>query len=238
MVKGLESAAKNLNLNEKKTSVLVNNLANLNSTGYKREIRFDRLLNGEDKPKSLIRALDFTQGELIQTDNPLDIAINGEAFLVIENNEGEVQITRNGKFSISEEGYIVDSLGNKLLGERGGIQFNNDFWQNNQTIKITTSGEVFLGSSFIDKLKIVNVDDTDKLLRAANNSFRLNNTIFSDAPENSSQVLQGYLENSNVNPIVEMEEMIRISKEYESAHKMIQYIDEIMGKANEIGNIK
>ena len=237
MVKGLEAASRSLTLNEKKVGSLVNNLANLNSTGYKRELPFEQLItaNGDVKVRNSI--LDFAQGDLIQTDNPLDIAINGEAFFVIENADGEMQFTKNGKFAISDDGFITDNLGNKLMGEGGDIQLLEDFWQKDRTISISTKGEIFLGKNYIDKLKLVKIEDKNKLIRCGNNNYKLKDGYFDEADEKEFKVAQGYLENSNVNPIIEMEEMIRISKEYESGQKMIQYLDEIMARANEIGSV-
>lgn len=238
MVQGLKSAATSLNLNDKKIGSLVNNLANINSTGYKREMPFEQIIdkNGEVKLRNTI--LDFQQGDLVQTDNPLDLAISGEAFFVTENINGELQFTKNGKFEISDDGYIIDAVGNKLVGKGGAILLQEDFWQQNQTISISTEGEISVGKNFIDKLQLVQIENKENLVRTGNNNYMLNEGYFSKAEEDSYKVSQGYLENSNVNPILEMEEMIRISKEYESAQKMIQYLDEIMGKANEIGSIK
>lgn len=237
MIKGLEAASNSLTLNEKKIGSIVNNLANLNSTGYKRELPFEQLLmkNGEVQVRNSI--LDFTQGDLIQTDNPLDIAINGDGFFVVSNQDGEMQFTKNGNFDISDDGYVVDSLGNKLMGEGGDIQLMEDFWQKDRTISVSKNGEIYIGKNYLDKLKIVKIEDKDKLIRCGNNNYKLNDGYFDQAEEGEYKVAQGYLENSNVNPIIEMEEMIRISKEYESGQKMIQYLDEIMARANEIGSI-
>lgn len=238
MVEGLKSAARSLNINDQKIGSLVNNLANINSTGYKREMPFEQIIdkNGDVKLRNTL--LDFKQGDMIQTDNPLDLAISGEAFFVTENLNGELQFTKNGKFEISDDGYIIDAVGNKLVGEGGAILLQEDFWQQNQTISISSEGEIYVGKNFIDKLQLVQIEDKENLVRTGNNNYMLPDGYFFKADEDSYKVSQGYLENSNVNPIIEMEEMIRISKEYESAQKMIQYLDEIMGRANEIGSIK
>lgn len=237
MVKGLEAAGKTLILNERKVGSIVNNLANLNSIGYKRELPFEQIMTKDDQLRVRNSVLDYTQGDLIQTDNPLDLAINGDAFFVISNKDDEMQFTKNGKFTISDEGYIVDGIGNKLMGEGGEIELAEDFWQKDRTISITKSGEMFIGDKYLDKLKIVKVEDKDKLARCGNNNYKLKDGYFDEAKDDEYKISQGYLENSNVNPIIEMEEMIRISKDYESGQKMIQYMDEIMGRANEIGSI-
>lgn len=238
MVNGLESASRSLSLNEKKIGSIVNNLANINSTGYKRELPFEQLILNNEEMTVRSNILDFTQGELVQTDNPLDLAISGDAFFVIENNNGDIQFTKNGKFKLSEDGYLVDARGNKVLGENGEVLLQEDFWQKNRSINISLDGEIFIGEEYLDRLKIVKIEEKNNLIRTGNNNYRLANGFFDSADPEEYQVAQGYLESSNVNPIVEMEEMIRISKEYESAQKMIQYLDEIMGKANEIGNVK
>lgn len=235
MVKGLEAASRSLNINEKKIGALANNLANLDSTGYKRELPFEQIIMNENEIR-LNRMLDFSQGELIQTDNPLDVAVTGDAFFVVEN-EGGLEFTKNGKFKLSDDGFIVDSLGNKLMGENGEIHIQSDFWNKNRTISINNNGEIYAGENYIDKLKIVQIENKRELLKTGNNNFKLNNGYFETAEEGEYKVLQGYLENSNVNPVVEMEEMIRISKDYESAQKMVRYLDRILEQANEIGRV-
>jgi len=238
MVKGLESASKSLNLNEKKIGSMANNLANLNSTGYKREIPFEQLIINNGEEIRTRRMIDFSQGELEQTNNPLDLAIQGDAFFVIEDSNGEMLFTKNGKFKISEEGYITDHADNQLQGEDGPIQLEDGFWNQNQTISVSTSGEVYMGDELLDRIKLISVEDKTSLERYSNSTFKLKYGYFDDVEKGDVEVKQGFLEGSNINPIIEMEDMISISKNYESAQKMIQYIDEIMGKANEIGNVK
>lgn len=238
MNNGLESVSRSLNQNDKKIGSLANNLANLNSTGYKREVPFEQLIMRDGEQMKTRRLIDFSQGELEQTSNPLDLAIQGDAFFVLESNEGEILFTKNGKFKLTEEGYLTDHVGNQLQGEGGPLQLQEEFWDKNRVINVTADGEVFVGDDFIDRIKLVKVEDKASLMRFSNSTFKVSNGYFDDVEKGEVKILQGYLENSNINPIVEMEEMIRISKNYESAQKMIQYIDEIMGNANEIGNVK
>ncbi len=238
MIKGLESASHSLNINDKKIGSLANNLANLNSTGYKREIPFEQLIVNNGEGMKTRRMIDFSQGVLEQTNNPLDLAIQGDAFFVVENPEGEILFTKNGKFELSEDGFVTDQSGNMLQGEGGPIQLQEDFWNQNQSVSINSNGEIHVGDNYIDKVKLVKVEDKTSLTRYNGSTFKINEGYFENVEKGEVEVVQGYLESSNINPIIEMEEMIRISKNYESAHKMIQYIDEVMGKANEIGNVK
>lgn len=238
MLKGLESASRSLNLNDKKIGALANNLANLNSTGYKREIPFEQLIINNGEEVKTRRMIDFSQGELEQTSNPLDLAIQGDAFFVIEDANGEMLFTKNGKFKISEEGFLTDHADNQLQGEDGPIQVQEGFWNQDQTLSITSSGEVYLGKEYINKIKLVKVEEKTNLIRYNNSSFKLKYGYFDDVEKGDAEIKQGFLEGSNINPIIEMEDMISLSKNYESGQKMIQYIDEVMGNANEIGNIK
>lgn len=238
MLKGLESASRNLNLTDKKIGSLANNLANLNSTGYKREIPFEQLIINNGKGVITRRMIDFSQGELEQTNNPLDLAIQGDAFFVIEAKNDEIVLTKNGKFKLSEEGYIVDQDENKLQGEDGAIQLDEGFWNQDQTINITSDGEVYFGDDLVDKIKMIKVEDKNNLTRYNSSMFKVNDGYFENIEKGEVELKQGFLESSNINPIIEMEDMISLSKNYESAQKMIQYIDEIMGKANEIGSVK
>lgn len=235
MGNGLGAVSNSLNINQTKMESLANNLANVNSTGYKRELPFERIISDEGDI-SISKGLDFAEGELIETNNSLDLALKGDAFFVVDNNGG-MEFTRNGKFTLTEDGYIVDNVGNKLMGQNGEIQLEEDFWNKDRLVSINTSGDIYVGDNYIDTLMVVGVENKDDLQKVENNNFRLTNGYFENLDEGEYEVRQGYLEGSNVNPIFEMEEMIRISKDYESAQKMVRSIDSIMEQANEIGEV-
>ena len=172
----------------------------------------------------------------IQTSNPLHLAISGDGFFALQTVNGTA-LTRNGKFDISEDGFIVNDNGDKLLGEKGPINLNEFLIDANKEIKILRNGEFYLGKDLIDNLMIMQTDNPSSLQRGGNLNFLSPESDFSPVSESNFQVMQGYLEESNVNPIIEMETMIKTSTDYESSYKMINFLDNSLEKANEIGKV-
>ena len=235
MIKGIYTAARGLDARMKNLDIVANNLANINTTGYKREIPFSEIMNQAGNIQ-VRQMTDYRPGDLAQTSNPFDLAISGNAFFVVQSNNGMV-LTRNGKFQISQEGFLVDQSGNKVLGKNGAVNINKFLLDKNATVTISKTGEIKSGNLVIDNLLIAKPEDPQDAQRLNGEDFSLQNSGFQIAPENEYEVKQGYLEESNVNPIKEMEAMIQINNEYDSAHKMINYLDKSLDEANQIGKV-
>ncbi|MCL5030686.1 MAG: flagellar hook basal-body protein [Bacteroidetes bacterium] len=235
MIKGIYTAARGLDARMKNLDIVANNLANINTTGYKREIPFSEIMNQAGNIQ-VRQMTDFRPGDLVQTSNPFDLALSGNGFFVVQSDNGMV-LTRNGNFQISQDGFLVDQAGNKVLGKNGAININKFLLDKNATVTISKTGEIKSGNLVIDNLLIATPDDPQASERLTGEDFSLQNSGFQIAPENEYEVKQGYLEESNVNPIKEMEAMIQINNEYDSAHKMINYLDKSLDEANQIGKV-
>ncbi len=228
--------ANRMRFSEKRLEVISNNLANINSVGYKRDITFTKVLL--DKQQVTIKKkTEFDQGDFINTDNRFDLAINGDYFFTVTDGEN-TYFTKNGKFSLTEDGLLVDSDGYKVMGRGGEININEYVYEKVKNIKISKNGEIKMGDTFVDKILIADVPDKSKLLKVGGSRFRSEDGVFNPAEEDQYELLQGYLEESNVNPVLEMEEMISLSKSFESIQKIIRNYDEILNQANEIGLIR
>ena len=119
MIEGINLAARSLEKSNKSISIVANNLANMDTIGYKKDSTFFQILDDYEKPQ-MKEYTDFEQGEILPTSNPLDLAINGEAYFVLQ--KGDQQIyTRNGKFKLSDDGYLVNGEGLKVIGQNGEI---------------------------------------------------------------------------------------------------------------------
>lgn len=235
MIKGIYQAARSLNNHIRNLERISNNLANINTLGFKREGMFVEFLN--QYGNSEIRTpIDLRQGNLSQTGNPLNLAIVGEGYFVCQSNEQYV-LTRNGSFLISEDGFLTDQAGRKVLGKNGLINLLNYTFNKEQTLTVNENGEIRIGEEIVDTLLIAKNDE--KLNQFGNMGLKYDDLseVETDASENGYIIMQGYLEESNVNPIEEMEYMIRISKEYETSYKIIQSLDDSIQKANEIGKV-
>lgn len=236
MIKGIYTVARSMDQRAKNIDVIANNIANINTTAYKREIPFAEYINeaGESQIKKLTS---HQQGDLIQTSNPLDMAISGQGFFVVKNEDGRIELTRNGRFQISNEGYLVDSEGRKVLGKNGGIFLEDTLRQKGSSILISSSGEIKIDEHYIDSLLIVKVDDPEQLTRSGESNFLINEENFKEANPDDYKISQGYLEESNTNPILEMEAMIQLNKAYERSQKVINSLDQSLDYANQIGKI-
>ncbi|MHB1687340.1 MAG: flagellar basal-body rod protein FlgF [Ignavibacteriaceae bacterium] len=234
MIKGIYTAARGLDARMKNLEVIANNLANLNTTGFKKEMPFSEIMNQYGETQ-IQQVTDFKQGELVQTNNPLDLAVSGKGFFVVQTNGGP-QLTRNGSFKISDDGYLVDQQGDKVMGQRGLIKIDMLSFEKQKNITISKDGEVKYGNNVADSLMIAKMDDQQDSTRTSGVNFSANGG-YQLANQSDFEVKQGYLEESNVNPIKEMENMIQVNNEYQSASKMITFLDKSLDEANQIGKV-
>lgn len=235
MIEGITAAARSLEKSNKSIAVISNNLANLNTIGYKKDASFYQILDDIEKP-SMREYTDYKQGEIVSTSNPLNFALNGDVFFVMQKDD-QYLYTRNGKFGIDEEGFLVNEEGLKVLGQRGEINIKENMLDKDQTISVSKNGEIRVGNIEVDTLLIAKIEDKDLLRKLSSSNFYLEEEVHTIAGENDYQVSQGFIESSNVSAIEEMQEMIKVSKNYESAQKVVSYFDTSLEKANEIGRV-
>jgi len=226
-----------LNAQLRKNDVIANNLANMNSTGFKRDVMFfDVIQQKTGNTTQLNLETDFSQGPIEQTDNPLDLAISGKGFFVIEGERGQA-ITRNGHFSVDSEGYLITSSKNYLLGEGGRINLSLN-GQDVRNIQINNEGEIYADEQYLDRLRIVDLENHDSLKKIQDNAFIM--PPFKSVHEVENPViLQGHLEGSNVNAVDEMIALIEVERQFESIQKVIHNHDETMQKTvNTVGRFR
>lgn len=174
---------------------------------------------------------DFTNGSLMDTGGKLDIGLKGNGFFKISGNEGETLYTRNGSFAITD-GYLTDLDGRRVLGKNGEISLDNG------TVDILSNGDVLVNDNTINTLDIVDIDNKEFLRKRGDNLFYMVEGAEFEEIEFNGEVLQGYLESSNMNPISGMVEMINLLREFESNQKVVRMQDEMLEKAaNEIGRV-
>lgn len=235
MIKGIYLTGRSLNARMKNTELIGNNLANINSTGFKRQVPFSEVLSEEGKVQ-IREVTDHKSGTLMQTTNPLDLAISGEGFFLVETSNGN-RLTKDGNFKISQEGFLVNQEGNKVLTKDGPLNVNNYLLNDKQQISITNNGEITIGDELVTRLMIVQPSDRSLLTRMEGSEFSADNSGYQESKEFDYTVHQGYLEESNVNAITEMENMIKTNSEYESAYKIMQSLDQSLEKVSEIGRV-
>jgi len=164
---------------------------------------------------------DLKQGALEATSNPLDIAIDGDGFLVVQTAAGE-RYTRDGNLHLNDKGQIVTGSGDAVLGTSGPIVLQ----QTDHDLNIAVDGTVTVleGLSRTDairgKIRIVNFADPQKLLKQGGNLFSAEGVAA--APDTKSAIQQRYIEKSNVNAVSEMSRLMEITRNYQQIANLLQ----------------
>jgi len=238
-------------LQRRKMETITNNVANADTTAYKKEHHlshsFDEVLtrrindNHRYAPGRMVGPLnlgtqtdhlfiDFTLGNLEGTERVTDMALVGDAFFVIQTQAGE-RYTKNGAFYLNNEGFLIDGEGNFLLGNNGPINVGG------LNFRVDTNGNVFNEAGFIDTIRVVSFADNTQLRRQGSNLY-----YSLEAPQaapNEYGIYQGFLEASNIDIGREMVDMLAMYRTYETNQRMLTMIDETVGRAvNDIGRLR
>lgn len=207
--------------------VVANNIANMNTAGYRGEhMLFQSHMMEPDRPgqrndhgismvldQAVVR--DLRPGAMVQTGNPLDIAIVGEGYLVLDTPAGP-RYSRNGHLSLDTERRIVDASGLPVMDANGGAISVPD---GTADITISANGDVTADNAQIGTINIVGFDNELGLTPLGGGLYVSNDL---PRPAQDTQVIQGSYENSNVQPIVEMTTMIQLARSYQSTQKFVQ----------------
>lgn len=243
MIQGLTLGVQGMTPLIQKQDQIANNLANINTTGYKQSglfiSSFEKYLtndehkpfaNREIKPDNVY--VDFSEGPMKKSGNDLDMLIKGSGFFTVMTQNG-VRYTRNGNFSINADGFLITNDGSKVFGNNGFIRLNGK-----GSVKINSSGEILQGNVTKDFLRISDFKKPYKLLRDGNSNFKPqlpNNPVI---PSAGFVIKQGFLEGSNANPIQNMVQMIRAVRNFEADQRAIQSQDQTLDKAvNSVGRL-
>lgn len=246
---------------ERALETLSNNLANLNTVGFKGDnvtftlqdpepfknytdiippanykVDLNKIgpLKGNDMSYVGVAGMetDFSQGPAINTHNKLDFMIEGEGFFKVQTEDG-IRYQRAGDLTLSKEGALASKQGDPILGEKGVIYVRSDKFHVNK------KGEVYQDSQYVDKIPIHSFANTKALERVGKNYY-----YFGGSPEEvsvnpESRVMQGFLEGSNVNPIKNLTALIVSHRSYEAYQKAVANYDQIMEKtSNSIGEVR
>ena len=244
MLSAFKVAVQGMTLQQQKQDQISNNLANVNTTGFKGSSlvvnSFDDYLKDSKGRVSANRniradqvAIDFSEGTLDETGNDLDLAIKGSGFFTVLGGDG-VRYTRDGSFALDQDGFLITQQGERVFGRDGFIHVEHDKGK----VTVFDNGDVVQDGQKIDTLKISDFNKPYKLLRVGNNSFRPklpnNPAIESDG----FVIKQRYLETSNIDAVTSMVDMITANRTYNSIAKAMQSEDNTLDKAvNSVGKI-
>ncbi|MCB0731074.1 MAG: flagellar hook-basal body protein, partial [Ignavibacteriae bacterium] len=231
----LDNAAASMRNKMLNIQIVANNLANLDTTGFKRGLAFADVLD-EENTNQTRKITDFTEGVFIETNNPLNAAISGDAFFTVQTPNGEY-LTKNGDFIIDQQGFLSTKDGFRVLAQNGEINLQEEIIDKKGNLAITKNGEIKSDDKIIAKLKIMNVENELKLKKDEGQKFYTDDKEYTLVNDDEFQVYSGYLESSNTNAILEMQQMIQLQKDYEASQKMITSIDTMLSQTDEIGKI-
>jgi flagellar basal-body rod protein FlgF len=177
-------------------------------------------------------ATDFGAGALRQTGAPLDLALEGDGFFVVQTARGE-RYTRAGSFALNADGQLVTHRGDLVVGERGPVTVPPG------EIGVGEDGTVSVSGRAVERLRIVRFNSPSAALTKEGDSLFAANGSERPTEANNARVLQGSLESSNVNPLAELSAMIENSREFDSLQRSVTLLMNDLGRkiAGEIGRI-
>jgi flagellar basal-body rod protein FlgG len=237
MLNGLYSAASGMLAQQTRMDMLANDLANLNTTGYKQtRIGFrDLIYNTEQGMRvgagsAVVDAgRNDAEGALQQTGDPLSLAIAGPGFFQVRRSDGSIALTRSGDLTTDASGDVVTSSGDRLVPPLH-IPVGTDMTK----LGVAPDGTVSVGQTTIGKITLVNVTNTAGLEALGDSQFAPTADSGQPRPVAGSAIEQGYLEASNVDLSQTMVALIDAQRSYEMDSRAIQNQDQMMQVANQI----
>jgi len=234
MLQGYYSAATGMNAALNNQDILAENLAHAPVPGYRRQgLAFESYVQPpptptQGKPSAPLHgarvaqhATSFTPGPMQHTGNPLECAIQGEGFFVLEGPQGPLY-TRNGQFQINAEGQLVSHSGYAVRGSGGPLRIP----QNAANIRISQDGTVSADNTQIGQLSYVTFNDPSKLVRTGTTLFHAPEGVSSQAA--TASIRQGYREGSNVDVVREMVQMVVGMRQYDASAKALRSLSDAM----------
>lgn len=214
------------------------NLANLSTLGYKREIivtrpfmdSLDALGTVAAAAPTLSTTTDHSAGSLKFTGNPLDVSLEKDAYFVVRTDSGEA-LTRQGNFRIDNTGRLMTASGATVLGTEGEIRLTTP------NPRINEDGSIWEGPTQVGTLRIAHVTDPNQLQRLGNGLY-LANTSLPATDALNSQVRQGYVEAANTVAMDEMIRMIETVRHFEASQRLLRGYDSMLDSAiNKLGDV-
>ncbi len=234
---------------EIRLEVLSNNMANVNTVGFKGDRVFRIPATSTSVPEEISGAsladnplsdssnppvctfTDFEQGHMKGTGNALDMALDGEGFFSIQTPQG-IQYTRKGNFALNSNGTLVTQEGYPVLGKGG-----SEILISGQEVVVGAGGAIVVDGIEVDSFNIVDFENKKGLLKNGDSLFSPIDPNDKGSPAEKTLVQQGFIEASNVDSIKAMTEMIDVIRGYESYQKILQSMNETNSKTNEIGKL-
>ena len=247
MIRGVYTAASGMIAESVRNDAIANNLANANTAGYKKDVAItkdfasmliERTEAGQEAENIGTAGAGVTIDEIATIHNPgmmnntgndFDMAIDGKGFFAVETPNG-IRYTRNGAFTRNMQGELVTQDGYRVMGQRGAIRVKGN------KLVITADGNVLVDDVQTDRLQLVEFSNQKQLAKEGDSLYTVANGV--QGQQATGQVRQGCLEQSNVNVVAEMINLITGYRAYEVSGKVVQTHDQLMEKAaTEVGKV-
>ena len=249
MLRALHTAATGMDAQQRKIDTTANNIANVNTTGFKSSrAEFQELLTQQIRPagqgqgpvgvdvglgvKTAATTKSFSQGALEATENPLDVAIEGAGFFQVQNPQGELLYTRAGNFKVNQDGELVTSEGMRLVPNVVVPQDATSISiERNGTISVMLPGDT--QPVEVGQLELATFTNPAGMKGLGRNLFAPTQAsgdamIARPGERGTGELSQGFLEGSNVQIVTEMIDMIVSQRAYEINSKVIRTADEML----------
>ncbi|MDI1471795.1 MAG: flagellar hook basal-body protein [Thermodesulfovibrio sp.] len=232
MYKGIYISMTGMFMRENELSAVSHNLANINTTGYKRKqfaSTLYPLLSGRPTERNAIyldaraqtyfgtQFIDTSQGNLKQTGNPFELAVQEEGFFAVQRGQ-KIFYTREGSFTRDRDNFLITQSGLRVLDEN-----NNPIVIDGTRIEIGNDGTIFVDGNQVAKIKLVKLNN----IRHVGQSLYEGN----EAGQADGQIFQGWIESSNVNPLNELVNMIQAIRNFEFAQRITTNFDQLAQRA-------
>ncbi|AGK97753.1 flagellar hook-basal body complex protein [Clostridium pasteurianum] len=260
MIRSLYTTISGMITQEAKQNVIANNMANSNTVGFKSDDlaikKFDDVLiqnkskiqNGINYTQTIgslslgsridETATNFTEGDIQNTDSDTDFAIDGRGFFTVNRDNGaggQNYYTRDGHFHVNMQGYLVNDTGDYVMGKNINTGNQERIIAGNGKITSDAYGNISIDGRPSYSLSTVDFNNYKTLKKVGDNLYQGQNPI----TNTNVFVKQKALEQSNINPVNEMVNMMSTMRTFETQQKVVQSIDETLGQAvNDVGTVK
>lgn len=225
----LRAAGHALSYWQRRAEVVTHNLANAETAGFRGQRVFTEMMS-DGVPRVGTRT-DERPGALRQTGGPLDLAIRGEGWFVVRSDEGE-SLIRTGSFTLDRDGRVVDPRGRELMAENGPLILPEG------PVEVDAQGRVMVAGVDVGRLRMETADPAALQAAPGRDGRAELRATGAEVPLESRSIRQGYLEDSNVQPLESMVELGVVQRSFDAVQNSVRVLDEILDTAvNRIGRV-
>jgi flagellar basal-body rod protein FlgF len=204
------------------------NVSNMQTPGYKRQlvtnINFDEQITAQMNTitQQMPLSTEWTQGTLVQSRQPTELALTGDAYFEVQSDSG-VFYTKRGDFHVNNQGELATATGATLLGKGGPIRVDDT------NFKVDVQGNVIIDNRKTDQINMVRFSNPNQLNYQGQGLYESQETPL--PADGSTKVLQGFLEQSNVKSIDEMMDMVKTARHFEASQRIMRAADNLLSTA-------